>query len=284
MNSALKISSLLLLIGSCITTSTAPKPLPICQYSGYCRVNSDCYPGNKCIVQNPQYSQCLPDSTQYSSIVGCLANNLVGVQCSDSTICCDPGATCNNKAFRQCSQPESTSLLCRDPLNFGNSTGFPMISPTASPSTQKPTNPTNPPTILPTPANSVKPVGTPSKVPTTTQTLLPSSKPSAIKSAAPIVTSKNPSVQPASAPSGTPLSPTNAPISVVNSISPVTKTKNCTQPTFPNCSIPSSYNAAVASPTATPLSSGTPVSKAPVSNPSTLPSTKPVVSSSTPVA
>ena len=372
MNSAvMKISSLLLLIGSCISSSSAtPKPLLICQYSGYCRVNSDCYPGNKCVVTNPQYSQCLPDSTQYSTIVGCLNNNLVGVQCSDTTTCCDPGATCNYNAFRQCSQPASSSLLCRDPLNFGNSTGFPMISPTASPSTIKPTNPTNPPSIAPTSSNTIKPVGTPSNVPTTTQTLQPSSNPSVKTSSSPILASKNPSVQPASAPSGSPLSPSNAPTtSIVNSISPVTKAKNilqpantassalicqyggycrtnsdcvsgnkcdvkspyfsqcvpdstqyltsncltnngekctdssiccdpgavcnhnvfrqCTQPTFPNCSIPSSYNAAVAAPTSTPLSSAnseTPVSKVPVITPSTLPSSTPVATTIAPVA
>ena len=209
MNSAaVKISSLLvvLLIRNCVSS----KALLICQYSGYCRVDSDCYPGNKCLVTNPQYSQCLPDTSQYSTKAGCLANNLIGIQCTDSTSCCDPGATCNNNPFRQCTQPLPSSLLCRDPLNFGNSTGFPMISPTASPSTQRPSNPTNSPSITQTSANTIQPVGTPSNAPKTTQSSEPSSNPSA-----------KTSTVPASTPSGTPLlqstnSPTVGPSSVIS--------------------------------------------------------------------
>jgi len=91
----------------------------ICQYGGYCRSNADCVIGNMCIIQNQFYSQCIPDTSQYL-LSDCASN--WGEKCDDNTVCCDPGALCNNKQYRQCSQPEFSSCLL--PLNYTSPENF----------------------------------------------------------------------------------------------------------------------------------------------------------------
>ena len=110
----------------------------ICQYSGYCRSNSDCIPGNKCNVQNGYYSQCIPDPSTYLTI-NCLSN--YGEVCNDDSTCCDPGSYCNNAYNRQCEQPRQYSSLCTSPNFFLT----PSNSPTNAPSQ------TTVPVAVPTP-------------------------------------------------------------------------------------------------------------------------------------
>ena len=70
----------------------------ICQYGGYCIVDSDCVVGNRCQVQSQYYNECIPDSSSGSD---------------------------SNKLFRQCSQPTTG---CLNPLGF--------TSPSSSPTNQ----------------------------------------------------------------------------------------------------------------------------------------------------
>ena len=65
----------------------------ICQFGSYCTSDSDCVSGNKCNIQSPWYSQCIPDETQYRT-VGCISN--FDTECTSSSDCCDPGSFCNN--------------------------------------------------------------------------------------------------------------------------------------------------------------------------------------------
>eukprot|EP00597_Dinobryon_sp_UTEXLB2267_P001453 CAMPEP_0170068400 /NCGR_PEP_ID=MMETSP0019_2-20121128/7389_1 /TAXON_ID=98059 /ORGANISM="Dinobryon sp., Strain UTEXLB2267" /LENGTH=578 /DNA_ID=CAMNT_0010276035 /DNA_START=98 /DNA_END=1834 /DNA_ORIENTATION=+ len=88
----------------------------ICQYGGYCLSNLDCMLGNKCSFRDQYYSQCIPDSSQYATN-NCASN--WGAKCDDYTVCCDPGAVCNNQQYRQCSQREFSSCLL--PSNFSSS-------------------------------------------------------------------------------------------------------------------------------------------------------------------
>ena len=113
---------------------------------GYCRTNSDCVLGNKCIIQNPYYSQCLPDPTQYRS-GNCLQN--WGTKCSATSDCCDPGSTCNgnnNPNYPQCVQIQSPS--CVFPQGYSSS------APPSPPATLVPTStylkgaPTSAPTAV----------------------------------------------------------------------------------------------------------------------------------------
>ena len=99
--------------------------LPICQYSGFCRANSDCQPGNKCSnPTNPFFSQCVPDVTTYSTAPTCIKN--FGATCSATTKCCDPGSFCDFKVkpgtVPQCRQPTVADGMCLNPANF--ETGF----------------------------------------------------------------------------------------------------------------------------------------------------------------
>ena len=58
--------------------------IPICQFGGYCRADSDCVPGNKCNVQSQYYSQCIPDSSAYrSSSTGCISD--YGSSCNSAS-------------------------------------------------------------------------------------------------------------------------------------------------------------------------------------------------------
>lgn len=60
----------------------------ICQYGGFCRSDSDCVLGNKCMIQSEYYSQCIPDTSSYSDVsTGCVAQY---GRCSSTTKCCDP--------------------------------------------------------------------------------------------------------------------------------------------------------------------------------------------------
>ena len=125
-----------------------PPPLPICQYAGYCRTDSDCVPGNKCRQdQMPYYSQCVPNPASYQKdecIPNYYGNN---TPCTDKTKCCDPGAYCNSNSFRQCQQPALGSVLCLNPKTFPA-----CPSPTTIP-TDTPTDaPTKAPAAVPTSA------------------------------------------------------------------------------------------------------------------------------------
>ena len=127
----------------------------ICQYSGYCRINSDCVPGNKCVVSNSYYSQCLPDSSTYLT-ANCLKNLDGQNQCNDNTKCCDPGAYCNQQPFRQCQQPTQFSTMCRTLSSFDANVTSPTVAPftailptTSQPSNQYSTLPANQPTTKP---------------------------------------------------------------------------------------------------------------------------------------
>lgn len=85
----------------------------ICQFGGFCRVDSDCVAGmtnlialnfcvdpvllmaiptvgNKCHLVNAYYSQCLADASTYlPAYSGCLAND--ASPCDSRSTCCDPG-------------------------------------------------------------------------------------------------------------------------------------------------------------------------------------------------
>lgn len=82
----------------------------ICQFGGFCRVDSDCVAGmtnfvalkmfalliaistvgNKCHLVNAYYSQCLADASTYlPAYSGCLAN--YASPCDSRSTCCDPG-------------------------------------------------------------------------------------------------------------------------------------------------------------------------------------------------
>ena len=95
--------------------------IPICQYSGFCRANSDCQPGNSCTnPSNAFFSQCVPDATTYSTAPTCIKN--FGAKCSATTKCCDPGAFCDFKAnggtFPQCRQPTTGDAKCLNPRSY----------------------------------------------------------------------------------------------------------------------------------------------------------------------
>ena len=100
-------------------------PDKICQNSGYCLKNDDCVVGNKCIFLDKNFSQCQPDSSSYLWF-RCVKN--YDRPCDENTKCCDPGAFCDHKIFRQCIQP--VAPFCATPMHF------PVIPspPTASPS------------------------------------------------------------------------------------------------------------------------------------------------------
>ena len=79
----------------------------ICQYGGFCRSDSDCVLGNKCMIQSEYYSQCIPDTSSYSDVsTGCVAQY---GRCSSTTKCCDPGAICTG--YNQCVQPQTPDCV-----------------------------------------------------------------------------------------------------------------------------------------------------------------------------
>jgi len=129
--------------------------LPICQYSGYCKKDSDCYPGNYCrLDQMPYYSQCLAKTTTYKNS-NCLANYYGNNSpCKSTTDCCDPGAYCNKNEFRQCQQPVAGSDMCSNPSGF-TETCPPTLQPVANPTLTPSDQPTDQPTDLPTNAPSI---------------------------------------------------------------------------------------------------------------------------------
>ena len=153
--------------------SSCPSKL-ICQYGGYCKTDSDCWPGNYCNVdQLPYYSQCLPNPSSYKQDDKCLPNYYGNnTPCSDSRKCCDPGAYCNWNSFRQCQQPVIGSDVCSNPTTFSKCTvapsNIPTIRPTDIPSkvpSKKPTNkPTTMPSKTPTDAPTDVPTGAPTKL------------------------------------------------------------------------------------------------------------------------
>ena len=173
-----------------------PPSKPICQYGGYCKTDSDCWPGNYCnLDQMPYYSQCLPNPSSYKQDDYCLPNYYGNnTPCSDSRKCCDPGAYCNWNSFRQCQQPVIGSDVCSNPISF--------IKCTVSP-TKKPTmKPTDRPTDIPSKIPSKTPSKIPTDRPTDTPTKIPSKKPSKI-----------PTDRPTDTPSRIPIkSPTSQPI------------------------------------------------------------------------
>jgi hypothetical protein len=128
-------------------------PMKICQYGGYCKTDSDCVKGNYCKKSSSYYSQCLPNPASYSKS-SCKAN--YGAQCSSDYDCCDPGAYCNSKSYRQCQQPAVGSGFCSNPSSY--SVNNPVASPVATPiktkyPTLKPIAPSSAPvTIAPSSA------------------------------------------------------------------------------------------------------------------------------------
>ena len=146
-----------------IAKPTCQSVLPICQYAGYCKKDSDCYAGNYCrLDQLPYYTQCLPKPSTYKS-VNCLANNYGNnQQCSSTSDCCDPGAFCNNLGFRQCQQPAIGSPVCSNPSKFiDDCISSPIFTPTANPINTPTGILTNKPTTAPTKVPSTLPTANP---------------------------------------------------------------------------------------------------------------------------
>ena len=118
---------------SLTSTPVASNSLKICQNSGYCRSDSDCVPGNRCNdPTNAYFSQCVADSSQYLSTGTCVAN--FGHCTDSSSVCCDPGSTCNGAEYSQCVQPTAALGQCMSPPNFPSTppTYFPSVAPTIS--------------------------------------------------------------------------------------------------------------------------------------------------------
>ena len=192
-------------------TTTAPTPpssssLKICQFSGYCRSNSDCFPGNSCVSYSPYYSQCVPDPSQYANAAttGCAAEY---GNCQNGKGCCDPGATCiyNNPYFSICRQPtpQSQPQQCRDPISFPATTSLPSPSPShPHPTSRSPTyiptaKFTNNPTMKP--SNRPSTTRTPSEKPiggTNVRTLKPTNEPTYTVTFPPLVPTESPSFEP----------------------------------------------------------------------------------------
>ena len=148
--------------------------LPICQYGGYCKKNSDCHPGNYCrLDQLPYYSQCVPNPSSYKS-GNCLANYSGNNRpCTSTSDCCDPGAYCNNYSFRQCQQPAIGSPVCSYPSGFINNEGCPSsATPTAKPTNTPSKSPSRSPTDSPTDTPSDAPTDFPAIVPTSSSQVI----------------------------------------------------------------------------------------------------------------
>ena len=181
----------------------------ICQYSGFCYSDRDCYPGNKCSIVSPYYSQCVPDPSTYfdSTKSNCAAN--FG-NCAGGKTCCDPGSSCifESGTYSSCRQPKKNDVNnpCVDPIGF-----LPTPSPTTSPArapTSSPTRPTPSPTRKPTSISTSSPSKSPSYKPTTvapTKSFSPSVSPSKLPSYKPSTgapsISTSPSVSPSKSPS-----------------------------------------------------------------------------------
>ena len=110
---------------SLVSMPSTTNAVKICQNSGYCLRNDDCVAGNKCVFMDKNFSQCQPDSSSYLWF-RCVKN--YDLPCKEGTKCCDPGAFCDHKNFRQCVQP--VAPFCANPMRF------PVIPspPTAAPS------------------------------------------------------------------------------------------------------------------------------------------------------
>ena len=160
------ICFILFLFGSSVSGN---KNATLCQYSGYCDIKASsssshaCYPGNKCVVQM-HYPQCVPDPSQYSTAIDCIANN--GAACSSTSQCCDPGAICRSDTksgnFPQCQQPTAASGLCVTVLSFP-----PSAAPSHAPKHSKAPiaakrGPSVQPSVLPAHKPSLKPSTRPS--------------------------------------------------------------------------------------------------------------------------
>mmetsp|Transcript_25747 Transcript_25747/g.36911 ORF Transcript_25747/g.36911 Transcript_25747/m.36911 type:complete len:196 (-) Transcript_25747:335-922(-) len=103
MKSAVKILILTISSFTFVSADSLLDAKKICQYGGFCRTDSDCVLGNKCIVQSIYYSQCIPDTSSYADVsTGCVAQY---GPCSSTTTCCDPGAIC--ASYNQCVQPQT---------------------------------------------------------------------------------------------------------------------------------------------------------------------------------
>jgi len=157
------------------TVPTTASNLKICQYSSYCRSDSDCVLGNKCNdPTNPYFTQCIPDASKYLTAY-CVASY---GHCSSSTdVCCDPGAVCSS-GYSQCMQPSQSSGLCISPSGFSA-----VPASTLSPSSSS--SPSGIPSVQPT-SPSCEPTMKPSK-PTTTSTATPSSTSTVATTASPVV-------------------------------------------------------------------------------------------------
>ena len=149
--------------------------IPICQYGGYCRSNSDCALGNKCVIQSAYYSQCLPDPSQYAT-TNCAPT--YNTKCSVSSDCCDPGTICTQIGgcpYSTCVPMQSP--MCTNPIGYAPEVpsnvpvAIPSVSPTVKATTDLPTiaptsNPTIAPTSNPTIALTFIPTATLTDIPT----------------------------------------------------------------------------------------------------------------------
>mmetsp|Transcript_33291 Transcript_33291/g.48186 ORF Transcript_33291/g.48186 Transcript_33291/m.48186 type:complete len:707 (-) Transcript_33291:479-2599(-) len=98
-----------------VTPSWKPSSKKICQYGKSCASTADCIAGNKCTN-----SQCVPDSSTYSTVSGSLAN--YAGKCTATSQCADPGAYCDlTSSYPQCHQPLLGSGLCWSSNNFAAS-------------------------------------------------------------------------------------------------------------------------------------------------------------------
>ena len=150
-------------VNSPVAAPYCPPPLPICQFAGYCRKDSDCRAGNFCrLDQLPYYTQCLPLPSSYKTSQ-CLANFYGNNSpCTKDSDCCDPGAICNlNYGFRQCQQPYIGSTDCLSPSGF-----LACPTPTNKPSFKPSLKPSFTPTLAITIVPSDVPTDAPSDVPT----------------------------------------------------------------------------------------------------------------------
>ena len=180
----------------------------ICQYSGFCYSDRDCYPGNKCSITSPYYSQCIPDPSTYfdPAVTNCVAN--FG-NCAGGKTCCDPGSSCifESASYSSCRQPKTNAVNspCADPKGY-----LPTTSPTASPSrapTSSPTRPTPSPTRKPTYVSTSSPSKSPSYKPSTaapSKSFPPSVSPSKSPSFKPSTVVPSISISPSVSPSKSP--------------------------------------------------------------------------------
>eukprot|EP01036_Dinobryon_divergens_P027191 gene27191-35921_t len=187
----------------------------ICQEGGYCRSSTDCVPGNQCVGNYPGFTKCQADTSTYRT-GNCLSN--YGLQCTDDSQCCDPGAICGSGSYRVCQQLNYLSGLCLNPSGFSLRT--PTSTTSVTPSTTLSTAPFYDSTNRPT-------TRSPSNVKTTTVSRSPSAFPTIVPSL------RKPSISP------TTRIPSIVPSLRKPSISPTTRTPSIAPTIVPSLRKPS---------------------------------------------